>query len=236
MLEKIKVIDDEIKHKKIGIIVTLENLGDDLEKEIDSQVKRQCDLGARLIKLCDKGNNIDNEAMKNYIGSYEFNWYTDFFVMKLPCESFKGDNPKVSLEELTEEEDVVEFVKLYNECFGEVPNSATYEEKDVMDQIKDTSVSIGFIKSEGKRVGFYELVLEDGDEGELNAIGILEGFRGKELGKTAILMINDKFWKMNYKNTKLLVASINDKAYKLYKKMGFEVSGERYSRWYHLEM
>lgn len=231
MSRKINVIDTEIKYQKIGYIILLENLGEELEDVLTAKINHQIELGAKQIRLSDKSNNIDKTKLQNYIGDYEFNWYTDFYLMKLPCKKAENLNSELELRDL-EKEKIEDFIKIYDESFGKVINAATYEYKSVLEMFENEKIKLGFIKYNGKTIGFYELGLEDGEDAELSAIGVIPEYRGKSLGRRSIEIINNIVYEKGYKNIKLLVASINNNAFELYKDMGFEILGDKYSCWY----
>lgn len=122
------------------------------------------------------------------------------------------------------------FIKIYNECFFDVPNSATYTDEDIYRLLEDNKCKGSLIQYNGEYVGICEIDYKN-DIPEIASIGILNNFRNNGLGHKSLGYIMNKLYKTNFNSVKLLVSSKNIDAYNLYIKYGFKYENVK-SIWY----
>jgi ribosomal protein S18 acetylase RimI-like enzyme len=85
-----------------------------------------------------------------------------------------------------------------------------------------------FIKYNKAYAGYGQIILIDNEPTIVN-VGILKEFRGKGLGNLLMQYLLNLLIKNGYKEVNLKVSSENLTAIKMYKKLGFEVSGETFT-------
>ena len=123
------------------------------------------------------------------------------------------------------------FLALYNECFFDVPNSATYTRND-LERMEREHCQMGFALSDGVIVGIYEL-RPDQDMPEICSLGLAKVRRGVGLGRELLLALMEKLKKQEERRCKLMVSSANIPARCLYERVGFRQS-KVISHWYRL--
>ena len=131
-----------------------------------------------------------------------------------------------------ERQDGEQFLSLYNQCFFDVPNSATYTRHD-LERMEEEHCRAGFVQRLGASVGIYE-VKPGEDMPEIHSVGIIESKRGKGLGRALMAELMIRLRTAGFHRCKLLVSSANGAAYTLYKSLGFRPVRVQ-SRWYKLE-
>lgn len=138
-------------------------------------------------------------------------------------ERLKADLPEgqTRLEALTKE-NAPEFLGVYDRCFRDVPNAASYGQKDVARLLgEDTAWLV-------RRDGVCAAIAEISKEG-LEAVAVLPQFRGLgyDLTLTVLAMVPSK-------TLRLKVASTNKRAVALYERLGFRKT-QVLSRWWKLK-
>ena len=121
------------------------------------------------------------------------------------------------------------WLKIYNEGFFDVPNSATYGPEE-LETCLDEDHDCGFFLFEGKAVGVYELALA-GHEPEIEGIALRPGFRGHGLGRELLLSAMDRLAELGFQSCFLQVASSNTPALRLYRESVFAEEWA-YSKWF----
>lgn len=125
-----------------------------------------------------------------------------------------------------------EYRRLYNDCFRDVPNSATYNAADVGKLLEGGQLRAFFIESEGETAGIAEISLRD-DTPEINAFGLKEELRGRGFGRASMRKLLRDFAAAGFPKVTLKVSTINKKAYRLYLSEGFVKTGA-VSSWFRL--
>ena len=184
--------------------------------------------GARQVYVCDKEEKERLIPGKAY-GYYTFRHGHDMLELKKevpPLDPGQGDR---EWEEVKPWQ-VPDLCALYNKIFFAVPNSATVTENEFRQWMANSRWHMYFVKSQGKTAGFLILV-EKGDEVEIDSLGILEEFRGRGLAKKMLRSVEAAAAEKGIKTLSLGVSSVNTAAYSLYRSMGFG-SETVTSRWY----
>lgn len=126
----------------------------------------------------------------------------------------------VETEELTKENSGA-FLDVYNRCFRTVPNAASYSQKDTARQIGEETACLVF------RGGVCAAIAEISKEG-LEAVAVLPEYRG--LGYDLTRTVLEKVPSVTLK---LKTASTNERALRLYARLGFRQTAVL-SRWWKL--
>ena len=143
-------------------------------------------------------------------------------------ESVHQPEGRLTLEPLSREK-VGQWLTLYNECFFDVPNSATFGRND-LERAQAEGSRCGLALLDGVPVGVYLLGFQEADP-EIEGIGLCKDFRGKGLGRELLLSLMALLAEEGYKRTWLSVSTSNIQAYPLYQSAGF-VQTRLLSHWY----
>lgn len=159
-----------------------------------------------------KDNKMCRELSEKLLGEY----LKDIYYMSLHKEKFK----EIANEEGKElrEEDYNDFIKLHKDIFKD----SYYNGKDIINRLNKNR-KIFVLKDEVLRGYIYVEYKEKFKEGTVEFIGVKEELRGKGIGKKLLsLGVNWLFSKKNLESIKL-TTSIDNKAFYLYKSLGFNV-------------
>lgn len=229
------VILKEIVYKGKGYIV-VEN-GDgaalrhaDFTHTVDDAADLLLENGAREV-LMTPGRPIMAGALQTekYIFVFEHeiqSMEVDFAAA--PREPESGGPRYVPLEA----RGAADYRKLYNACFQDVPNSATYLPADVEKLLHSGSARAFFIEKNGATAGIVELSFTQ-EAPEINAFGIREELRGQGIGRAAMRRLLYGLQAGGFTGATLKVSSENNKAYRLYLGEGFVKTGT-VSAWFRL--
>lgn len=135
---------------------------------------------------------------------------------------------RLTLEPLSREK-VGQWLTLYNECFFDVPNSATFGRND-LERAQAEGSRCGLALLDGVPVGVYLLGFQEADP-EIEGIGLCKDFRGKGMGRELLLSLMALLAEEGYKRTWLSVSTSNVQAYPLYQSVGFAQT-RLISHWY----
>lgn len=162
-------------------------------------------------------------------GDYRLELCHELFYMGRMLD---GDRPRPAgrlvLEPLCREKGG-QFLTLLNESFFAVPNSATNGAKELEDFLS-ADWRCGFALLDGNPVGVYACELGDRIP-EIDAIGLVDGARGKGLGRELLLAVMDLLAELGHLQCRLMVSTGNMQAYPLYQWAGFEQE-RLVSRWF----
>lgn len=124
--------------------------------------------------------------------------------------------------EVLTKENSEEFLQVYDRCFRNVPNAASYGEKDVKRLLGEDTAWL--VHREGVCAGIAEISKEG-----LEAVAVLPAYRGLgyDLTLAVLAMVPSK-------TIRLKTASTNDRAMALYHRLGF-CETEVLSRWWRLK-
>ncbi|OUO40375.1 GNAT family N-acetyltransferase [Flavonifractor sp. An306] len=123
------------------------------------------------------------------------------------------------------------WLTLHNECFFDMPNSATYGPLD-LERALSQECRCGFVHWRDIPVGVYELALSQ-DLPEVEGIALCKDFRGKGLGRSLLAALLSQLRDAGYRRCRLLVATDNQNAFGLYRSMGFKAAGVQ-SQWFQM--
>lgn len=154
----------------------------------------------------------------------------DIMELQRDLTARPGKLDRLRLEPLTRERGGA-WLALHNECFFEMPNSATYGPAD-LDRALEEGHRCGFAVVDGVTAGVYELDLT-GDPPEIEGIALRKGLRGKGLGRELLWGTMEVLAEAGYHRCKLLVATDNESAFSLYRRAGFKAAGIQ-SKWFRM--
>ena len=123
------------------------------------------------------------------------------------------------------------WITLHNECFFDMPNSATYGPRD-LERALSPEFACGFVQWQDIPVGVYELDLSQ-DAPVIDGIALHKDFRGKGLGRGLLTAVLSHLADRGYCRCRLLVATDNENAFALYRSMGFRAAGVQ-SQWFQM--
>ncbi|WP_294553668.1 GNAT family N-acetyltransferase [uncultured Pseudoflavonifractor sp.] len=135
---------------------------------------------------------------------------------------------RLTLEPLSREK-VGQWLTLYNECFFDVPNSASCGRTD-LERMQAEGSRCGLALADGVPVGIYLLGFQEADP-EIESIGLCKDFRGKGLGRELLRAVLALLAGEGFARAWLSVSTANDRAYQLYQSAGF-VQTRLLSHWY----
>ena len=144
----------------------------------------------------------------------------DMIDMACPKSALPAPRQTVELEQATPET-AEDYLRIYNQCFRDVPAAASYDRKSLEPLYGEEMIWLAKVH------GQYAAVAEISKEG-LEGIAVLPEFRGLgfDLAATVLRMVPST-------EVRLKVASTNVRARRLYDRLGFaEVGISR--RWYRL--
>ena len=143
-------------------------------------------------------------------------------MIDMVCEKAALPAPRqaVELEQVTPET-AEDYLAIYNQCFREVPAAASYDRKSLEPLYGEELAWLAKVD------GCFAAVAEISKEG-LEGIAVLPAFRGLgyDLAATVLQMVPST-------RVKLKVASVNDRAGRLYDRLGFTPLGVS-RRWYRI--
>ena len=146
----------------------------------------------------------------------------DMLLLHGDKTKFPTVTSEVRLEAIGPENDAI-FQRIYNICFQNVSNAATYESADIRRIYREAQLAFIALTEEGIPFGMGEL-----HGNELAAIGILPEYRGQGRSRDLTLAL------LNHcpgPQVELTAASDNEAALALYDSLGFIVA-KKLSAWY----
>ena len=184
-----------------------------MEKRLFIEINKILPLSIKRINMYfNKENIMCKDLSEMLLGEH----LQDIYYMSLSKEDFKiMDNGKGR--EL-EKEDYDDFIKLHESFF----KNSYYSGKDIINRLNENK-KIFVLKDEVLRGYIYVEYKAKFKEGTVEFIGVKEELRGKGIGKKLLsLGVNWLFSKKNLENIKL-TTSIDNKAFYLYKSLGFNI-------------
>lgn len=154
----------------------------------------------------------------------------DMLWMERDLGPIPAETEGVSLAPLTRERGGT-WLTLHNECFFDMPNSATYGSKD-LERALSSEYCCGFVQWRDIPVGVYELDMSHIPP-IIEGIALHKDFRGKGLGRKLLAAVLCCLSHKGYQRCRLLVATDNDSAFALYRSMGFKAAGVQ-SQWFQM--
>jgi len=101
---------------------------------------------------------------------------------------------------------------------------------DARQMLDNEALRCGLIRTGNHTIGCYELKL-DGSDGWIESVSLLPASRGKGNGGAAVVRLIEMLRQLGSATVKLSVIDANEKAYRLYQRLGFAVE-QVLSRWY----
>lgn len=179
-----------------------------------------------------------SEELPSAIMKQGFQEGYEAYNMKLPgCKcSSQGNMAQLDFVVL-ENDNMDEYVRIHNNAFRRAPNGGDIsleELKKDIEECADKPELIGLARYNGTYAGIYCLEMKDGT-GWINAIGIHEDYLKKSFGEELVRKCMDILNSFEVREIKLTVISSNERAYNLYKKLGFVID-EVISTWFVKEL
>lgn len=154
----------------------------------------------------------------------------DLLWMERELDRLPAEKGAVSLLPLARERGGA-WITLHNECFFDMPNSATYGPQD-LERALSPEFSCGFARWEDISVGVYELDFSQ-DIPVIDGIALHKDFRGKGLGRDLLSAVLARLADRGDRRCRLMVATDNESAFSLYRSMGFKAAGVQ-SQWFQM--
>lgn len=218
----------EITAKGKGYLVIQHCRTGELEELLNRGRQELLSLGATelLVASRDPGAPLEEGCL----GECRLEFVRDILILQRDLSRLPGQPQRLRLEPLTRERGGA-WLALHNECFFEMPNSATYGPKD-LERALEEGHSCGFAVVNGVTAGVYELDLTQ-ELPEIEGIALHKDLRGQGLGRELLYGTMALLAGAGYERCKLLVASDNESAFSLYRRTGFKAAGIQ-SRWFRM--
>lgn len=163
-------------------------------------------------------------------GEFRLEFARDMLELQRALPQAATQSSRLTLKPLTRERGGA-WLTLHNECFFEMPNSATYGPAD-LERAMAEGHRCGFAVVDGVAVGIYELDLTQ-DPPEIEGIALRKALRGRGLGRELLQEVMELLAGAGYSRCRLLVASDNESAFSLYRRTGFKAAGIQ-SKWFRI--
>lgn len=124
------------------------------------------------------------------------------------------------------------YLALYNVCFHDVPNSATYDESDLQRLHTGTDTVAALVRINGEPAGIIE-VEASGEVPSIESLGLLPQARGCGWGRLLLRSVMGRLAERGYGRVSLIVSTANQPAHQLYLSEGFHCT-RVVSRWFRL--
>ncbi|MEG0238111.1 MAG: GNAT family N-acetyltransferase [Clostridium sp.] len=215
-----RIVLQEIKITGIAYIHFLDILEDlDDTKEVIKELINECFTKAE-----------EHKAKKILLGFrkrettemlHEIGFDADYEAKIMTLNDREKREDILNIEEINEN-NIKEYIKLYNESFNNMPHGASLDEEEANGFLNESNTcNKYFIVSNSKEnIGVLNTTIED-NEGTFD-IGLSSRFRGKGYGKRLLETAIDYLNKKKIPNIYLVVIETNKIAYNMYKKRGFE--------------
>ncbi|MCG0275725.1 MAG: GNAT family N-acetyltransferase [Thermosediminibacteraceae bacterium] len=206
----------------------------DCFKMLVEKCARYCiSKGAKKITL---GITPDLEFLRPNIESFGYKFTHKILIMKYCCSediSTQNDISREIIFEMLSNKNKDNFREVHNEAFRHSPNAALLSDEDMKAMIeacKENPGLKGICLYNGRPAGIYDLRLKN-KVGWIETIGVHPDFQGLGIGKAILEKSVDILRSSGAEEIRLFVLDVNQKAYRLYKKFGFEDEGVR-SLWF----
>lgn len=140
-------------------------------------------------------------------------------VMTL-CDRTKKEKV-LNIKEINKE-NKLEYMKLYNESFNNMPHGASLDEEEADEYLNESNTGNKYfiVSNSRENIGVLNTTIK-GKRGTFD-IGLSSRFRGKGYGKRLLETAIDFFENKDIEDVYLIVIETNKIAYKMYKKRGFK--------------
>lgn len=223
-----QIYGSEITAKGKGYMVIRRCRTGELEELLCRGRQELLSMGATelFVTSHDPGAPLEERPM----GECRLEFVRDMLELQRELTQLPGSPVRLKLEPLTRERGGA-WLALHNECFFEMPNSATYGPAD-LERALEEGHCCGFAVSDGVTVGVYELDLTQ-ELPEIEGIALHKDVRGQGLGRELLYGTMELLAGMGHQRCKLLVATDNESAFSLYRRTGFKAAGIQ-SRWFRM--
>ncbi len=222
------VITKEITAKGKGYLVIRKCPPDKLSDTVRRGARELLEAGASLLYAA----SADPAAplAEGIWGNCRLSFCHDMLRMERALDKSIAGADEIVLEGLCREK-WGQWLTLYNEGFFHVPNSATYDHKDLVRCMEESS-RCGFAVAKGVAVGVYELNLQ-GECPEIEGIALVKSARGKGLGRALLRACMAELAGLGYNSCCLRMSTANEAALRLYQEEGF-FQTDVVGRWYQI--
>lgn len=222
------VVQREIMSKQKAYIIINRCVEEDFNRTIIRLAKQATRNGAKTVHICDRQQRLYEGYQADYF-TFQFDTSVHKMILKKPFAWSKTEVTPIQWIDLNSSNSQ-DFLQIQQEAFANVPNGASYGEKEVIEIMKNPRAKAGLIcDAKGSLIGVAEWEIKD-TEFRIAMLGVLPKVQGNGYGKSILSHIVEEA--QNYdKPISLLVASKNDRACMLYEMAGF-VSTEKVSDWY----
>jgi len=221
-------ITAEIPWKGIGYLIVRECPAEELPQALEQGVDELRAAGAEEILAASTDPNAPLSG--GTWGGVRLTFVHEMVVMERAVLPLPEAEYVLKTEDLTAARRT-EWLALYNQGFRQVPNGATYTERELQTALESGKIC-GFFCYHGQKVGVYELDLTEERLG-IEGIALNDAFRGKGLGRGLMAAVLGRL-SGSGAVCRLEVSSANPVAQRLYESVGFRTIGVR-SRWFAAE-
>ncbi len=222
------VVQREIVPKQKAYIIMNRCIEEDFNRTILRLSKQAVRNGAKTVHICDREGRLCEGYHADYF-TFHFDTSVYKMVLNRPFAWSKKEVAFIQLEELNDF-NCQEFLPIQQMAFANVPNGASYSEKELMAILDNPLAGAWLIRDEKSNlIGVAEWELKE-EEFRIAMIGILPNMQGKGYGKSILFHLVEKAKQYNHPIS-LLVTSKNDRACMLYEMAGF-VAVKKVSDWY----
>lgn len=217
------VIQKEIPSKGKGYILVKRVQSGDFPAVVEGAAKQLALAGAKTIYCTCSDQNLRLPEAGFEAGDFSFRYDSNMDVLEkeLPPFRERRDPAGFCVSKLSRDNQEA-FLRVYNDCFFEVPNSETYTQADIRRIAGDpVHFYAAVVEQDGEAVGICELSFESLIP-EIASIGIIEAKRGRGLGYGTLTYALNYLAHAGYRRASLRVSTQNPKAYALYLRNGFE--------------
>lgn len=223
-----QIFAGEITAKGKGYLVIQHCRTGELEELVNRGRQELLNQGATELFVASKDPGAPLE--EGCLGECRLEFVRDILILQRDLSQLPGQPERLTLEPLTRARGGA-WLALHNECFFEMPNSATYGPAD-LERALEEGHRCGFTLVDGVTVGVYELDLTQ-DLPEIEGIALHKDARGQGLGRELLYGTMGLLAEEGFQCCKLLVATDNEGAFSLYRRNGFKAAGIQ-SKWFRM--
>lgn len=223
-----QIYPGEITAKGKAYLVVEQCRPDELDEVLAQGREKLLSLGATELYVTSRAPGAPLETGCRAGCRLEF--VRDMLLLQRDLSPLPRSAGRLALEPLTRARGGA-WLALHNECFFEMPNSATYGPAD-LERALEEGHRCGFALAGGVPAGVYELDLTQ-DPPEIEGIALHKDMRGQGLGRELLSGVMELLAAEGCPSCRLLVASDNEAAFTLYRRMGFKAAGIQ-SKWFRM--
>lgn len=223
-----QIYPGEITAKGKAYLVIEQCRADELDEVLAQGREKLLSMGATELFVTSRDPGAPLEEGER--DGYRLEFTRDLLELRRDLTNLSGNPSRLVLEPLSRERGGA-WLALHNECFFEMPNSATYGPADLERALADGHCC-GFAVINGVMAGVYELDLTQTPP-EIEGIALHKDLRGQGLGRELLYDVMALLSQTGCLSCKLLVASDNKIAFDLYRHAGFKAERLQ-SRWFRM--